>query len=210
MDITPRDIDDYCARHSVPETSLFAELAVATRERTELPQMQVGPLEGAFLRLMVRAAQARYVVEVGTFTGYSALAMAEALPKNGRLVTCDIDPVNTKIAEEFWSRSPHGKKIELRLGPAVETLANLEDGIDLAFIDADKENYHAYWDLLVPKLRPGGLLLCDNVLWGGHVLDPQDATTQAIVDFNRKVSGDARVEAVMVPIRDGVTVAWKR
>lgn len=209
MDITPREIDDYCSRHTATESELFAELAVATRNRTDLPQMQVGHLEGAFLRVMVRAVAARFVVEVGTFTGYSALAMAEALPEDGRLVTCDIDPINTRIAEEFWSRSPHGKKIELRLGPAVETLTRIDGPIDLAFIDADKVNYGAYWDLLVPRMRPGGMILCDNVLWSGRVLDPQDATTKAIAEFNRMVASDSRVEAVMVPLRDGVTIAWK-
>ena len=153
--------------------------------------------------------RSRTVVEIGTFTGYSALAMAEGLPKNGRLITCDIDPETTQMARKFWARSSHGKKIQLWIGPAAQTIQKLEGPFDLVFIDADKERYVRYWQLCVPKVRRGGLLLADNVLWGGRVLDPHDSSDRAIVAFNRHVAADRRVEAVMLPLRDGLTLAYK-
>jgi caffeoyl-CoA O-methyltransferase len=135
--------------------------------------------------------------------------MAEGLPDDGKLITCDIDPETTKIAKKYWSRSTHGKKIELKLGPALETLKTIEGLFDLVFIDADKVNYINYWELCLPKVRPGGLLVIDNVLWSGSVLNPEDETERAIDEFNKHVYNDKRVEVVMLPIRDGVTLAWK-
>ena len=207
--ITPAEIERYCREHTAPESPLLRELVAETYARTAFPQMQVGHLEGAFLRMLVRLARAKRVLELGTFTGYSALVMAEALPEDGELITCDIDPVVTEIAKRYWKRSPHGKKIKLRLGPALETIKTLKGPFDLVFIDADKENYINYWELCVPKTRSAGLLVVDNVLWGGGALDPKDETDRAIAEFNRHVHGDKRVEAVMLPLRDGVTVAWK-
>ena len=135
--------------------------------------------------------------------------MAEGLPDDGKLITCDIDPETTQIAKKYWSRSPHGKKIELKLGPALETLKTIEGLFDLVFIDADKVNYINYWELCLPKIRRGGLLVVDNVLWSGSVLNPEDETERAIDEFNNHVYNDKRVEVVMLPIRDGVTLAWK-
>ena len=172
--------------------------------------MQVGHLEGSFLRLLVKIARAKRVLEIGTFTGYSALAMAEGLPRGGRLITCDIDPDATQIARAHWNRSPHGRKIELRLGPAIKTVQELSGPFDLVFIDADKESYGRYWELCVPKVRRGGLLLADNVLWGGRVLDPHDRSDRAIVAFNKRVAADRRVDVVILPLRDGLTVAYKK
>lgn len=203
-------IEEYCAQHSLPESPIFKDLVKETYSKTELPQMQVGQLEGDFLRLLVRISRANRVLEIGTFTGYSALAMAEGLPEDGKLITCDIDPVNTQIAKKFWEKSIHGKKIELKLGPALETLKSLEYPFDLAFIDADKENYVNYWEEILPKMRPGGLIVADNVLWSGRVLDPKEKSDHAIVSFNRHVKKDARVESVMLTVRDGITLAWKR
>jgi len=125
------------------------------------------------------------------------------------LITCDIDQEATEIAKKYWSRSPHGKKIELRLGYALETLKTIEGVFDVVFIDADKENYINYWELCIPKTRSGGLLVVDNVLWSGGALDPKDETDRAIAEFNEHVSNDKRVEVVMLPIRDGVSLAWK-
>ncbi len=135
--------------------------------------------------------------------------MAEGLPDDGKLITCDIDPETTQIAKKYWSRSPHGKKIELKLGQALETLKTIEGLFDLVFIDADKVNYINYWELCLPKIRPGGLLVIDNVLWSGSVLKPEDETERAIDEFNKHICNDKRVEVVMLPIRDGVTLAWK-
>ena len=203
-------LETYAEKHSTPESRLFRELARVTRAKTACPQMQVGHLEGGFLRLMVKITRAKRVLEIGTFTGYSALAMAEGLPPGSRLITCDLDPVATRIARAAWGKSPHGKKITLELGPALQTIRKLKGPFDLVFIDADKENYIRYWNLCLPKVRRGGILLADNVLWSGRVLHPKDRTTRAIVAFNRFVAADRRVEAVMLPIRDGVTVALKR
>ena len=203
-------LEAYAEKHSGRESLLFRDLARVTRAKTFCPQMQVGHLEGSFLRLMVKISRAKRVLEIGTFTGYSALAMAEGLPAGGRLITCDLDPAATRIARGTWGKSPHGKKIELALGPALETVRKLKGPFDLVFIDADKENYIRYWNLCVPKVRRGGILLADNVLWGGRVLRPRDRTTLAIAAFNRFVAADRRVEAVMLTIRDGVTLATKR
>lgn len=210
VSIVPDSLEEYCEAHSFPEPTLLTELARETQARTAAPQMLVGHLEGAFLRLLARASGARRVLEIGTFTGYSALAMAEALPSDGRLITCDVDPEATEIARRYWARSPHGSKIELRLGPAIQTLKDLPGPFDLVFIDADKSNYLAYWEACVPKVRAGGLLAVDNVLWGGRVLEPREESDRAIAALNRRVREDARVEAVVLPLRDGVTVAWKK
>ena len=192
------EIESYAEKHSTPESKLFADLARATREKTSFPQMQVGALEGGLLRLLVRLTGARNVLEIGTFTGYSALAMAEGLPKGGRLTTLDIDPATTAIARKTWAKSPHGRKIELRLGPAAASLRTLKGPFDFVFIDADKENYSLYWNLCVPKTRKGGLIAVDNVLWSGRVLSPADSTDRAIAAFNKRAAADKRVDCVML------------
>jgi caffeoyl-CoA O-methyltransferase len=174
------------------------------------PHMQVGRLEGTFLRLLVKLARARRVLEVGTFTGYSALMMAEGLPDDGELITCDIDPNAAAMAREFFARSPHGKKIHLRMGPALETLKTLQGPFDLAFIDADKTNYSAYYDAVVPLLRSGGLLVADNTLWSGRILNPVDPSDHALVAFNKKVAADPRVDKALLTVRDGMMLALKR
>ena len=207
--IVQKKIEQYCREHTNPESQLLHELVTETFAHTAFPEMEVGHLEGAFLRILVRLLRAKRILELGTFTGYSSLLMAEGLPDDGNLITCDIDPETTQIAKKYWSRSPHGKKIELKLGPALETLKTIEGLFDLVFIDADKVNYINYWELCLPKIRPGGLLVIDNVLWSGSVLKPEDETERAIDEFNKHVCNDKRVEVVMLPIRDGVTLAWK-
>jgi caffeoyl-CoA O-methyltransferase len=203
----PKPLLEYIAAHSSPESPLLAELARATRDRTDDPGMMSGHVQGTFLRLMVRATGARRVLEVGTFTGYSALAMAEGLPDDGEVITCDVDPDATGIARSFWDRSPHGKKITLRLGRALETIGSLEGPFDLVFIDADKAGYVDYWDACVPRLRRGGVILVDNTLWEGTILEPKTPQAQAIARFNEHILGDQRVEHVMLSVRDGVTMA---
>ena len=204
------EIERYAEAHASPEGPIFKELRRVTYEKTEIPEMQVGHVEGSFLRLMVRISRARRVLEIGTFTGYSALCMAEGLPDDGELVTLDFDEEATSIAKSFWAKSPHGRKIRLILGPAMETLRKLEGPFDLVFIDADKENYLGYWEASLPKVASGGLILVDNVLWGGSVLDPREPSAQAIARFNEHVRKDSRVELVMLTIRDGVTLARKK
>ena len=153
---------------------------------------------------------ARNVLEIGTFTGYSALMMAEALPEDGRLITCDVDPEATGIARKFWARSPAGSKIELRLGPALETLAGLEGPFDFVFIDADKEPYPDYYSRALELLAPGGMIAVDNVMYGGRIVDPQDDGGRAIARMNDMIQDDPGVVNVLVPIRDGVMLVWRR
>lgn len=209
--VDPR-IETYCHEHTKPRPALFDELKEVTYAKMASPNMQVGRVEGTLLKLLVALSAARRVLEVGTFTGFSALSMAEALPEDGELVTCDIDPEATATARAFFDRSPHGKKITIRLGPALETIAAMPEDrpFDLAFVDADKENYVAYYDAIVPRLRRGGLLVADNTLWSGRVLAPEHASDRAICAFNDRVTADPRVENVLLTVRDGMMLARKR
>lgn len=136
--------------------------------------------------------------------------MAEGLPPGGKLITCDIDPHTTQMARQFWAQSPHGRKINLKLGPALETLQGLKGPFDIVFLDADKENYTRYWEAFLPKVRKGGLVVADNVLWSGRVLNPQEKSDHALAEFNKHVHADKRVEAVMLALGDGLTLAWKK
>jgi len=203
-------LDAYAARHSGPVPAIYDALREATLAETDLPQMQVGPLVGRFLMLLTRLIGARRAVEIGTFTGYSSLSIAEGLAVGGQLITCDIDPHATGIARRFWDQTPWGHRIALRLGPALDTLAELEGPLDLAFIDADKTSYTAYWEAIVPMMRPGGVVLVDNVLWGGSVLDPATDSARAIAALNDRVSHDERVDHVLLTLRDGLMMAVKR
>lgn len=210
--IIPKAIDDYCAAHCTPPSALLQELEAYTAEHCVNAQMLVGPLEAALLQMLVRATSARRVLEIGLFTGYSALAMAEALPEDGQLISCEIDSQSAGIARSFFDRSPHGHKITIRLGPAIATLESLpaDSVFDLVFIDADKENYIAYYEAVLPRVRHGGLIVADNVLWSGRVLDPREQSDRAIAAFNERVRHDARVHCVMLPVRDGVMLIRKR
>ncbi len=209
-EITADGIEKYCEQHSSPESTLMQALARETYAKMQAPQMQVGHLEGGFLRMLARVSRAKRILEIGTFTGYSALCMAEALPTDGTLITCDIDPNATKLAQQFWSESPHGKKITLKLGPAIDTLKTLPGPFDLVFIDADKGNYLNYWNAVMEKTSTGALIVVDNVLWSGRVLKPQDPTDHAIADFNKKIAADPTVELVMLAVRDGMTLACRK
>lgn len=210
MKITPKEIEDYCRAHSTPMPPIFDRMREATLAELPLPQMQVGALEGRFLSLLAGLIGAKRVLEFGTFSGYSALALAEALPEDGELITCDIDPKLPAFTSRFWAMSPHGKKIRLELGPAAETLRRLRGPFDLVFIDADKPGYRAYWDGSLGLLRPGGLVVVDNVLWSGSVLEPKEVSDHHIHDFNEYAKSDGRVEMVMLPVRDGMLLARKR
>ena len=172
----------------------------------DCPQMVVGPLEGAFLKVMAMTVGAKRILEIGTFTGYSALCFAESIPDEGEVITCDIDPESTALAKRYWAESPHGSKIHLRLAPALETLANLSGRFDLIFIDADKANYVNYFQRALELIAPTGVILIDNVLWSGDVLTspPPDSNTEAIQELNRLVHAEPKVSAVLLTIRDGV------
>lgn len=206
------DIEAYAQAHSMAESDLCRALREETRQRMEAPQMIVGPLEGAFLKMMAQLVQATSVLEIGMFTGYSALCFAEALPANGRVLTCEVDEDAAALARKYFARSPFGKKIEIRMGPALDTMRHLTGPFDLIFIDADKLNYVNYYRRSLDLLLPQGVMLIDNVLWDGDVLKqpPQDEKTAAIQELNRTVASDPRVSAVLVTIRDGLLVVRKR
>lgn len=202
------EIEAYAEAHSFPESEVCKELREETYRCMELPQMVVGPLEGAFLKLMAQLVNAKRVLEIGTFTGYSALCFAEVMPGDGRVITCDIDLDSTALAKKYFDRSPFGKKIEIKLAPALETLNELEGPFDLIFIDADKLNYVNYFRRGLDLISKAGVMLIDNVLWNGDVVfhPPPDESTAAIQELNRVVAADPRVSAVLVTIRDGILV----
>jgi caffeoyl-CoA O-methyltransferase len=212
MTLLPEPLAAYVHDHTTPEAEPFVRLRAETHAELTCPQMQVGRVEGAFLRMMVELTGSRRVLEVGTFSGYSAMAMASGLPDGGKVITCDIDPVATSMARRHWAASPWADKIELRLGDARETLAALARGgarFDMVFLDADKESYVDYWELAVPMLPVGGLVLADNTLWSGRVLAPETSADHGIVRFNAHVRADPRVEHVLLSVRDGIMMARK-
>jgi caffeoyl-CoA O-methyltransferase len=206
--LAPPEIEDYAAAHSAAESDVCRMIREETYRTQDCPQMVVGPLEGAFLKVMALAVNARRVLEIGTFTGYSALAMAEALPGDSTVLTCEIDPDSAAFARRFWDKSPHGRKIEVRVGPAIETLGALKGTYDLIFIDADKANYVNYYRRALDLISPTGVILIDNVLWSGRVLNTHDPdpSTAAIQALNRMVAADPRVTAALLTLRDGVFV----
>jgi caffeoyl-CoA O-methyltransferase len=207
-------LHEYLLAHRTPDDALLDELRAETRRAMgDRSGMQIAAEEGTFLGLLVAAIAAKRVVEVGTFTGYSALCMARALPPGGKLLCCDVSEEFTAIAQRFWRKAGVADRIDLRLGPALDTLRSLpkSESIDFAFIDADKENYQAYYEEILLRLRPGGLVAIDNVLWSGQVirLDDQSANTVAIRRVNDHVAADRRVQSVMLGLSDGVTLARK-
>jgi caffeoyl-CoA O-methyltransferase len=203
-------VEAYAEAHTTPPDPLLAELAEETRATMSAPQMLTGTIEGRFLEALVFASGARRVLEIGTFTGYSALSMAAALPEDGRIDTCDIEPRHAEVAQRYFDRSPHGSKITLHLGPALETIARLEGEFDLVFVDADKPNYANYYEAVLPRLSARGLLAIDNTLWSGKVLDPQEESDRAIAALNDRIAADDRVVAVQLTVRDGVTLVRRR
>ena len=210
MNIVPEPIDAYAEAHTTPPDALLAELAAETRETMSAPQMLTGTVEGRFLELLVFGTGARRVLEIGTFTGYSALSMAAALPEGGRIDSCDIEPRHVEVAQRYIDRSPYADRITIHLGPALETIAQLEGDFDLVFIDADKPNYANYFEAVLPRLSERGLIAIDNTLWSGRVLDPQDESTKAIAALNDKLASDDRVVCVQLTVRDGVTLVRRR
>lgn len=214
MDIVNPALDDYLLAHCTPADDVLRDLVEETHAAVPGTTMQISHDEGAFLTMLVRLTDARFAVEVGVFTGYSSICIARGLPTGGRLLACDVSEEWTSIARRYWERAGLTDRIDLRLAPAVETLRALprEPAVDFAFIDADKVGYPAYYEELVARLRPGGLIALDNVLRGGRVVDPaaQDEADIAIRQINDTVTRDERVESVMLPLRDGVTLVRKR
>ena len=207
-------IHDYLVAHGTPPDAPQRALIEETAALGGISMMQIAPEQGAFMTLLTRIVGARYAVEVGTFTGYSALCIARGLPPDGRLLCCDVSEEWTSVGRRFWEEAGVADKIELRIAPAVETLRSLprDESIDLAFIDADKPSYAAYYEELLARLRPNGVILVDNVLWGGSVAeeDPKDDNRVAIRAFNDMVASDDRVDAAMIPLGDGLTLLRKK
>ena len=216
IDLT-ESLYDYLLRSGIQESPIAKELRKKTQDSTPWHRMQISPEQGAFMALLVRLIGARKTIEVGTFTGYSALVVADALPEDGRIVACDVSEEWTSIARAFWKQAGLHEKIDLHLRPGTETLDKLidqgaADSFDFAFIDADKANYDDYYERCLVLLRRGGVIGIDNVLWGGRVADDNavDDDTLAIRALNEKVRVDHRVSATMLPIGDGLTLAIKQ
>jgi caffeoyl-CoA O-methyltransferase len=203
-------IDEYAESKSQKTDALLDELMKETYATMEWPSMLTGPLQGNFLRMLVAAVGAKSVLEIGMFTGYSALSMAEGLPADGKLTTLEIDAKTIAVARKYFARSEHGRKIDVIEGPALESLKRLSGPFDLVFIDADKTNYCNYYEAVLPKVRTGGVILIDNVLWSGRVLSPADESDNAICALNDLVARDERVDRVLLTLRDGIFFIRKR
>ena len=208
MDIVPEPIERYAEEHTTPPEPLLAELAKETRATLESPQMLTGTVEGRFLELLVYASGASRVLELGTYSGYSSLSMAAGLPAGGRIETCELDENRATVAQRYIDRSPYADRIQIHLGPALETIGRLEGEFDFVFIDADKPNYLNYYEAVLPRLSERGFIAADNTLWSGRVLDEtaEEEGTRAIKAFNEHVKSDLRVTSVMLSVRDGVTL----
>jgi caffeoyl-CoA O-methyltransferase len=211
MDFIPKNIHDYAVSKSNRPSESCDQLEKYTRANVDIPQMLIGQMEASFLGFLLRSIDAKRVLEVGTYTGYSALAMAEQLPEEAELITLDINPETNQVAKEYWAKSPHGNKITAILGPALESIPKLTGQFDLAFIDADKTNYSNYLKAILPLLSSRGMIVIDNVLWSGSVLEAaKDDSTRAIQEVNDFVTENSELYGTLLPIRDGMFLIKKR
>jgi caffeoyl-CoA O-methyltransferase len=211
MEFIDEKLLNYCVLHSEEESELLKQLNRDTHLKVGQPRMLSGHFQGRLLALFSKLIKPHYILEIGTYTGYSALCLAEGLDENGKLISLDVNEETSKFAGHYISKSAFANKIELQVGDASQLINKLPNGIDLVFIDADKKSYSLYFNLVINKLKPGGIILADNVLWSGKVIENvQDKDTQFIHEFNEKVNTDPRVECVMLPIRDGLSVIRKK
>ena len=204
--IVPEAIERYAEAHTTASPELLQQLAEETRATLQLPQMLTGPVEGRLLQMLVWAVRPRRVLELGTYSGYSALSMAPALPEEGEIHTCEINEEHAEVARRYIERSPYSGRIHVHLGPALETIEQLGGEWDFVFIDADKAGYREYYDTLLPRLSDRGLMAVDNTLAGGDVVDPLNERARLIADFNDHVVRDERSVCVLLTVRDGVTL----
>ena len=206
--IVPDEIEEYAEAHTTPPPDLLSALSEETKATLASPQMLAGAIEGRFLELLVYALGAKRVLELGTFSGYSALSMALGLPEGGHIHTCEADEEHAEVARRYIAKSPYADRITVHSGPAMETIERLEGDWDFVFIDADKQNYVNYFETLLPRLAPRGLMAFDNTLWSGAVLEDEviSDNTRAIKELNDRLAGDPRVTAVLLTVRDGVTL----
>lgn len=212
MDFLPHAISTYAEAHTSPESVLLRRLNRNTHAHVMAPRMLSGHMQGRFLSMISWMVRPRRILEIGTYTGYSALCLAEGLTEDGFLITIDQNEELESFARSYWQQSPLNDRIDLRIGPAADIIPTLHETFDLVFIDADKQNYALYFDLILDNVRPGGIILADNVLWSGKVvapLKPSDQDTRAVQDFNRKVQDDSRVENILLPVRDGIMLMRK-
>jgi caffeoyl-CoA O-methyltransferase len=204
-------VERYAEEHTTPGGDVLKRLDAETREKSQYPEMMVGRVEGKFLEFLVRATGAQNVLELGTFTGYSSISMAKGLAGTGRITSCDVNPDTTAIARRYAEEAGVADRIEYRLGPALDSLASLDGPFDFVFVDADKANYVNYYEALLPKLAQNGLMIFDNTLWSGEVVNENaNETTRAIQQLNDRVRGDERVECVLLTVRDGMLFVRKR
>lgn len=213
MDFIPADIQQYCDEHSDPESALLAQINRKTHTQVMMPRMLSGHFQGRVLAMFSHMIQPKRVLEIGTYTGYSALCMAEGMPDDGELITMDINEELEEMVQGFFDQSPYAKMIDYRIGDAMTLIPPLDGTFDLVFIDADKKNYLNYYNLVIDRVSSGGYIIADNVLWSGKVVQTEkkiDKDTQAILDFNRWVQEDDRVENVLFPLRDGLMVVRKK
>ena len=208
LDIANPELEAYAEAHTTSPEPLLAELAQETRETLESPQMLTGTIEGRFLELLVHGLAAKHVLELGTYSGYGTLSMAAGLPEGGRIDTCELSEERAAVARRYLERAGHAVRVTVHVGPALDTIRALEGEWDFVFIDADKENYVAYYEEVLMRLTPHGLIAADNTLWSGRILDDGDEseTTRAIREFNEHVAADDRVASVILTVRDGITL----
>lgn len=210
MNFINPEVEQYACEHTTEEAEIFKRLHDETYAKMSAPQMQVGRIEGKFLQMLVRLMRAKRVLEIGMFTGYSTLMMAEGLPEDGQLITCEINSDSAAMAKRYFSESPHGSKIEIRMGKALETMAELKPSFDMIFIDADKAGYCDYYERGMELLRDGGLIVADNTLRDGRVINGEGSDAKSIAEFNDKIQNDPRVENVCLTVRDGITLIYKK
>ena len=213
MHFLPEHIDNYVVKHSDNEPELLQKLNRETHQKILQPRMLSGDYQGRVLSMLSKLIQPKFILEIGTYTGYSALCLAEGLTKGGELHTIDVNEELVDFQRKYFDASPFGKQIYQHLGNALDIIPELDHTFDLVFIDADKPNYINYFHAIIDKLRPGGIILSDNVLWSGKVAEPindKDTSTKLLVEYNQLLKEDSRVETVILPIRDGLTISRKR
>ena len=213
MDFLPEKIDEYAIEHSQPEPEILKELSRETWQKVLAPRMLSGHLQGRILSMLSKLIRPKYILEIGTYTGYSALCLAEGMQASGELHTIDINEELHELQRKYFDRSGHGSKIVQHTGNALEIIPKLDRSFDLVFIDADKNNYPAYLDLILPELNSGSVIISDNVLWSGKVVEPvkeDDLDTKALLQYNKMLNEDPRLESVLLPVRDGLTISRVR
>jgi len=213
MDFLPEDIDQYCTKHTSPESDVLSDLNRQTNIQILQPRMLSGHLQGRVLSMLCKMIQPTNILEIGTYTGYSAICLAEGLSDGGKLITIDKNVELEEFALSYFEKAKVDQKIDFKVGDAMEIIPTLTDKFDLVFIDADKTNYSNYFDLVIDSLPQGAFVIADNVLWSGKVtktIEERDFETKAIIEYNAKIQNDNRVENVMFPIRDGLMIARKK